>query len=213
MRLGARLPSIVLKALNGINNYLYLGWWTRHCDYDPPIVPTRSAIFDLMADRVRGERVLYLEFGVAAGDSLRYWSSLLIGPHHALYGFDSFEGLPMDWIPERPAGFFDAGGEPPDIPDERIEYQVGWFEDSLPEFQLPTGFDRLIVNFDADLYTSTSVIFKHLGERMGPGTIMYFDEFNYREHEFRAFEEFSRGKRFEAIAATPAFAQVAFERL
>lgn len=213
MRFGAWLPFRVVKALNGISNFLYIGWWMRHCDHAPSIVPTRGAVFDLMADRVEGERVLYLEFGVAAGDSLRYWSGRLRGPHHALYGFDSFEGLPMDWIPETPAGFFATGGKPPEIPDERIRYEVGWFEDTVPTFQMPTGFDRLIVNFDADLYSSTAVVFKHLGEQMGPGTIMYFDEFSYREHEFRAFEEFSSGKRFEAIAATPAFAQVAFERL
>lgn len=41
--------------------------------------------------------MLYLEFGVYKGESLRYWARELKHPDSKLHGFDSFEGLPKDF--------------------------------------------------------------------------------------------------------------------
>ena len=43
---------------------------------------------------VQDQRVLYLEFGVFRGRTIRYWSRKLRHPETRLHGFDSFEGLP-----------------------------------------------------------------------------------------------------------------------
>ena len=50
---------------------------------------------------------------------------------------------------------------------------------------------------------------------LAPGAFLYFDEFNHRADEMRAFAEFldRTGMRFELFAATPDLAQVAFRRL
>ncbi|MBV8139332.1 MAG: hypothetical protein JO121_27440 [Deltaproteobacteria bacterium] len=51
-------------------------------------------LFDLIARQIQNKVVLYLEFGVFEGNSVRYWSKLLENPGSMLHGFDSFEGLP-----------------------------------------------------------------------------------------------------------------------
>jgi len=47
-----------------------------------------------MITKVRDKKVLYMEFGVAYGASIRYWSRELKNPTSVFHGFDSFEGLP-----------------------------------------------------------------------------------------------------------------------
>ena len=52
-------------------------------------------------------------------------------------------------------------------------------------------------HIDCDLYESTKTIFSLIAERIQPGTVLVFDEyFNYpswRDHEFKAFQEFVAG--------------------
>jgi hypothetical protein len=47
---------------------------------------------------------------------------------------------------------------------------------------------------DADIYASTKTALSLLGERIAPGAVIAFDEYynypNWREHEFKAFQEF-----------------------
>ena len=43
---------------------------------------------------------------------------------------------------------------------------------------------------DADLYSSTSCVLGRLRNEMPVGTLIYFDEFNDRFHELKAFDEF-----------------------
>ena len=44
------------------------------------------------------EPIDYLEFGVRYGDSLFKWSGLNAHPDSRFIGFDSFEGIPEDWV-------------------------------------------------------------------------------------------------------------------
>jgi len=60
----------------------------------PGRVRDRNDVFVSIARRVADKKVLYLEFGVAAGETIRWWSSALKNPGSKLHGFDSFEGLP-----------------------------------------------------------------------------------------------------------------------
>ena len=70
--------------------------------------------------QTRHALVLYLEFGVFEGASMRRWSTALKNPASLLHGFDSFEGLPEDFDFKYPKGHFDVGGSLPDIDDDRI---------------------------------------------------------------------------------------------
>lgn len=213
VRLGYRLPSRFQYHLNATYDYLTLGAWMSARGHHPEHFSDREALFTELANRCGHEHVLYLEFGVAAGASIRTWSRLLRHPDTQLHGFDSFEGLPTDWILDRPAGHFHQGGEPPKIDDPRVHFHKGWFSDTLPRFPWPTGWKRLIANFDADLYSSTVQALEFVEDYVRPGTILYFDEFSHHEHERRAFDEFLERTAFtvRALAETRAMSKIAFE--
>ena len=177
-------------------------------------VVDRRDLFDLVAREIGDEKVLYLEFGVSDGASLRYWSKLLRHPGSALHGFDSFEGLPENWNALNPAGKFSTGGALPVLDDERVRLFKGWFEETLPTYEWPE-FDRLVVNLDADLYSSTRYVLDFVAERIAPGSFVYFDEFMDREHELRAFDDFltASSMPFVVRGATKKLVHVLFQRV
>jgi macrocin-O-methyltransferase TylF-like protien len=213
VRFGARLPLRVHYHLNAWNNYLWVGAWMRTRGFQPVhVASSRGEVFQLIADEVGEAQLLYLEFGVSEGDSMRWWAGHHTNATSALHGFDSFRGLPSDWLLDRPAGSFSTGGTPPDLDDPRVQFHVGWFADTLPAFALPVH-ERLVVSLDADLYSSTVTVLDFLRDRLSDGTFLYFDEFNHRADELRAFEEFltQTEHTFQLFAATRDFVHVAFE--
>lgn len=213
-RIGARCSPSHIRGLNVVLNYLETGRWLRARGFDDlPRYPTREQLYTALAGRVGDEHVLYLEFGVYEGYSIRLWGRLLKNALSSLHGFDSFEGLPEDWDERRPKGEFDVGGKLPSFDDPRIVLHKGWFEETLPAFALPER-ERLILNMDADLYSSTRFVLDTLREEIVPGTIIVFDEFCDRMHELKAFDEFLRatGMKFRALGATRTLEHVAFER-
>jgi hypothetical protein len=171
----------------------------------------RRAVFDVVASRVHDKRVLYLEFGVYKGDSMRYWSNKLRHPEARLHGFDSFEGLPEDWGPYN-KGHFNARGRVPVLSDPRVEFFKGWFEQVLPNYVVPEH-DILVVVMDADLYLSTSYVLRWLRSYIRPGTLIYFDEMNHVDHEPKAFDEFMKESslRFKPVCADRTLAFAFFE--
>lgn len=149
------------------------------------------AIGSWVFEQVIGNRI-WLEFGVASGDSLRRLSQY--APF--IYGFDSFEGLPEDWTDENgglqePKGKF-ACDPPKDLPIN-AQLVIGRFEDTLPIFlsSKPKSFG--LVHIDCDLYSSTKFVLDHL-EPCLDGTILIFDEIRGfpagEYHEGRAWQEF-----------------------
>jgi len=158
----------------------------------------------------------YLEFGVYRGDSLRMWLSGISHPDSRFVGFDTFTGLPERWRPTEQAGHFNANGAIPDVKDPRCSFEVGLFQDTLPAFVARTDLSRrLIVNLDADMFTSTLFVLTTLAPFLKPGDLIFFDEFSCPLDEFRAFEEFVRSFRvkYEAIAAVYGYTRVCIKIL
>jgi hypothetical protein len=214
-RLGAMLPRSVTKELRRVADQIEVGRWMNASGYRPAHrVRSREEVWRLMADKVANEKVLYLEFGVHEGGSIQYWSKLLKHPGTRLQGFDSFEGLPEHWHPDMPKGAFDVGGRVPAIDDSRVEFFKGWFDQILPGHVFPQH-DRLIANIDVDLYSSTVVVLNALKPIIRIGSFLYFDEFDYPDHELRAFDEFleAANMKFSLLASSPGFHGVAFQRV
>lgn len=147
---------------------------------------------------------LYIELGVCTGKTINFLAAL--NPHQKLYGFDSFEGLPEDWVrADRtfPAGTF-AFKNPELLPPalHNVELTKGWFKDTLSPFAEKHEEQIAFLHIDSDLYSSAATAFHALGSRIQPGTIIVFDEFyNFpgsENHEFKAFQEFLAQSGFEA---------------
>lgn len=172
--------------------------------FDEPIATLQHALSLAPTDGMA------LEFGVYEGRTLR----VIAGArrNQQVFGFDSFQGLPEDWRSGLPAGTF-ATDDVPVIPG--AELVVGLFADTLPDFLADHPGPVSFLHVDADLYTSAVTIFKHVGPRLQPGSVIVFDEyFNYpgwQRHEHRAWQEFVAASAvgFEYAAYTGNNEQVA----
>ena len=199
--------------LNSLVNYVAVGrWMTAKGFYTAERVARREELYRRLAEKIADKRVLYLEFGVAFGDSIKHWSKLLRNPAAHLHGFDSFEGLPTNWHAFAPKGSYSTNGVLPKIDDPRVKFYKGLFEQTLPRYTFP-DYEVLVINIDCDLYASTAFVLHFLRERIQPGTYLYFDEILDRANEQRAFDEFiaSTGAHFRLIGATKSFLQALFE--
>jgi hypothetical protein len=145
------------------------------------------------------------EFGVYKGNSLtaiaRHFGDRIV------HGFDSFVGLPEQWGgTDKGVGAFDVGGTPPTLPVTNVEFHVGFFDMTVPVFATGAHPPFAFVHLDADLYSSTRLVFDHLQRMFVPGTVIVFDEYfgyhGWHLHEHRAFMEFleASGLEYEALA-------------
>ena len=134
---------------------------------------------------------LYLEFGVAYGGSINW---LARHSERTIHGFDSFEGLPEDWSGRHEAkGAYSLQGQLPEV-EANVRLYKGWFEETLPGFLVQNTEPAALIHIDCDLYSSTQYLLTQLEKRIRAGTIIIFDEYfnfiSWRQHEFKAFQEF-----------------------
>jgi macrocin-O-methyltransferase TylF-like protien len=171
-------------------------WAKQH---RPPSLPSFERREELwryvVAKHIGDGPVLYLEFGVFDGYSIKLFAEQLSHPDSRFVGFDTFTGLPEGWGGLE-AGTFDLSGQTPVLDDPRVSFRAGLFQDTLPQFlQTISKRDRqLVIHCDADLYSSTLFVLTTLAPLIG-GAIVIFDEFNALPHEFRALQDFSRAYR------------------
>jgi O-methyltransferase len=163
---------------------------------------------------VRDEPIDFLEFGVFQGDSIRQWSVTNKHPESRFYGFDSFEGLPEAWRRGQGKSHFDMRGAVPEIADDRVKLIKGWFDEALPEFLgdfVPKN--RLLLHLDADLYSSTLVPLVYFTRYLRGGSLLIFDEFYDRNHEFKAFQDFLKisKKQYRVVCQTQNYRKVCIE--
>jgi len=163
------------------------------------------------SEKVENREGCYLEFGVFSGRSINWIASH--NPDKTVYGFDSFEGLPEDWMLHFKAKVFAVNSLPP--VEKNVKLIKGWFNETLPGFVASLNDDVAFLHVDCDLYSSTKTIFECLGDKIKSGTIIVFDEyFNYpgwQRGEFKAFQEFvqERNLKYEYIGYVVTHQQVA----
>jgi hypothetical protein len=133
----------------------------------------------------------FYEFGVWRASSFKY----LIKVFKKGYGFDTFTGLPEDWVDGRhieKEGTYSSDGNVPKI--KGGEFIVGKFEDTLPVFFSESRPMASLINFDADLYSSTICALNFSKPVIDKDTILIFDEFimneSWEQDEFKALNEF-----------------------
>ena len=167
--------------------------------------------FDAIVKRSVISKPFY-EFGVWRASSFKY----LINVYKKGYGFDTFTGLPEDWLlgsDIEKKGTYSSDGNVPKI--EGGEFIVGKFEDTLPVFFAESRPIASVINFDADLYSSTICALNFSKQVIDKDTILIFDEFiinpSWEQDEFKALNEFCSINQYsyEVIAVSFFTKQVA----
>lgn len=139
---------------------------------------------------------LFLEFGVEKGTSTNFIARRM-NQHteEMLHAFDSFEGLPNDWVGtfER-IGHFSTNGRIPRVL-RNVQIHNGRFDQQLMQFTQQYSTKTIaFVHIDCDIYSSTNDILRIIGNLLSAGSVIVFDEyFNYHGweyHEYRAWQEF-----------------------
>ena len=142
---------------------------------------------------------LWLEFGVASGNTINYISKFT---NETVYGFDSFEGLPEKWRDGFEKGAFDRNGNLPEV-NNNVELIKGWFNETLLDFITKQSKKVSFIHMDADLYSSTKYILDTLKDYIDTDCIVVFDElvnysgFDGDTGELKAFYEFITENKVE----------------
>jgi len=167
--------------------------WVFSLPQLPKIYFNRWNFFDAVVALAVQSRPFY-EFGVWDGISFQY----LIKTFGTGFGFDTFTGLPEAWhnVPE---GAFSTLGSVPKITGG--EFIVGEFKNTLPEFFSKKRPLSSLINFDADLYSSTLCALNNAISVIDDKSILIFDEFitndHWEEDEFKALNEFCEKSNFD----------------
>ena len=161
--------------------------------------PPQTAGFDIIMNQILEEGMI-LEFGVSAGDTMKVIQQQTTRP---IYGFDSWEGLPEDWIGSdgiqvQPKGAYKS--DPPEVADH-VTLISGLFQDSLPGFLEEHSESIAFVHIDCDIYSATKFTLMALKDRFVTDSIILFDELagytGYEDHEYKAFIEFLEETRYD----------------
>lgn len=164
-------------------------------------------------ENIGNEAINYMEFGVAAGHSFRFFMEENSNPQSRFYGFDTFTGLPEDWGPFK-KGSFSNNNQLPVINDERGKFYQGLFQQTVHQF-LPelNNSRRNVIMMDADIYSATLFALSSLAPYLKKGDLIFFDEFAVPTHECKAFFDFAEAYyiNFEMIAAANNYYFAAFK--
>jgi O-methyltransferase len=157
----------------------------------------------------------YIEFGVAAGQSFRWFVQENTNPDSRFHGFDTFTGLPEDFGSYKKGGF-NTNNAVPAISDSRAKFYQGLFQQTVPGF-LPAlnKNQRNVVMMDADLYSASLYGLTAIAPFLKKNDVIFFDEFAVPTHEFKAFHDFTKSYyiNLELIAAANNYYFVAFKVL
>jgi len=182
--------------------------WVLSLKKLPKLFFNKWDFYNSVIDLTQKKRSFY-EYGVRLGHSFKY----LIQTFKKGYGFDTFTGLPEDWHDSKSKGSYSSFGKVPDIKGGK--FIVGKFEETLPKFFSKKREVASLINFDADLYSSTICSLNNSKAIIDNKTVLVFDEFlmnsNWEKDEYRALKEFceNSGYTYEVLAVSFFTKQVA----
>ena len=171
--------------------------WVFNLPYLPELHFNTWYFFDSVIKKSITTRPFY-EYGVWRASSFKY----LIKKFKKGYGFDTFTGLPENWnvgeVIEK-KGTYSNDGNIPKI--KGGEFIIGEFKDTLPIFFSRNRPIASMINFDADLYSSTICALNYSKEIIDENTILVFDQFlineSWEEDEFKALNEFCSNNKLD----------------
>jgi hypothetical protein len=186
------------------------------------LLKDRFALYEFLSLRSKKSSIVYIEFGVFEGETIKIWTMLNTHKDSRFWGFDSFEGLPEDWALNagegiREKGTFDVGGKIPIINDSRVNLIKGIFQHTvvpfIDEYKITIeSTQNLIIHLDADLYSSQLFCMAQMYRCLPKNFIFILDDFDVFEHDFKALTDFCKSHLMdcEMIAHTPKYSKAAF---
>ncbi|MGB8402253.1 class I SAM-dependent methyltransferase [Bradyrhizobium sp.] len=158
----------------------------------------REELWDFTLPKIP-QKGLILEFGVHRGYSLNYFAKRF--PERMLFGFDSFEGLHVDWAGTGAAkSTFDLDGKLPSV-RPNVSLVKGWFDQTLPPFLSQHEGDIALLHIDCDTYEATKIVLDLIPDRLTTGSVIIFDDyFGYRGWligEHKAWIEFAERNKVD----------------
>ena len=199
----------LINSNNSNDSYIRSFKWVFSLPKLPKLFFNKKDFFDGVAAISDKSRPFY-EFGVWNGVSFKY----LINTFGRGFGFDTFTGIPEKWH-DNPAGTYSSFGSIPQISGG--EFIVGKFEDTLPKFFSKKRLVASLINFDADLYSSTLCALNYSNKVIDEKSILIFDEFltnnSWEEDEYKALNEFCNNFNisYEVLAVSFYSKQVAIK--
>jgi len=172
------------------NGYMRSFSWAFSLSHLPELHFNKWYFFNSIVKKSITSKPFY-EFGVWRASSFKYFIKIF----KKGYGFDTFTGLPEDWVVGNhieKKGTYSSDGNVPKI--KGGEFIVGKFEETLPLFFSESRPTASVINFDADLYSSTICALSYSKSIIDKDTILIFDEFlmneSWEQDEFKALNEF-----------------------
>jgi len=157
--------------------------WAKSRSIDVKFLGTRKNLLRKLFESHEGEICLVLELGVARGALTKWGLKTLMDPNLSWVGFDSFVGLPNDWVRSGQVylskGAFSTGGQVPQISDSRLSFVVGDVMATckqLPELLLNRPDGRVLIIFDLDLFEPSLSAWKEISPHLRHGDLLYFDQ-------------------------------------
>ena len=145
--------------------------------------------------QIKCNNSLWLEFGVYSGSTINYFSQFT---KDDIYGFDTFDGLPENWVDDNnnivlTKGFFSLNGKMPQV-NNNVKLIKGLFQSTLDEF-LNLHKDKKIsfVHIDCDLYSSAKYVLEKIHNYLDENCVFVFDELvnvPNDSNELRALNEY-----------------------
>jgi len=175
----------VSKKVNVISEISNFQSWTKNNFSGSKLFLNRESLWkEIVNSSSRNKRII--ELGVAwgyttnwfltVGYPLRKGNQNAQAPKISIDAFDLFTGLPEAWR-NHPENYFHNNGVPPDIDDPRVNFHVGFVENTIKNLDKKTLMkEELIVLFDLDLYLPSLESYLYLKPILKVGDILYFDE-------------------------------------
>jgi hypothetical protein len=187
VRIGELLPGSLSRKISIVGERIALGsWFKSHFKGEIHPVNHRFELLSIGLQEIERDFV-YLEFGVASGDSMRHVADKAIEMEGVeLHGFDTFTGLSESHHDAVMIGSFNQFGATPQI--EGVNWHVGFFQETFfgDEDYLES---KLFVMMDADLYSSTRYILEKIALKLKDGDLVYFDDLHIPNQERLALSE------------------------
>ena len=206
----SRFPKTILKAkslLDCIDFYI----WVANKFGNQTRFPTKSNLLGSVVSQIESDLAsmprpfVILELGVAYGDTLRLLQKLS-SAGFTYYGFDSFKGLPESWR-GLPKGAFSNFGPSSISYDQndihKINFVVGWVEETLIDFPTPDKSALKFIMFDMDLFAPTRFAYKNLRSQITKGDYIYFDEAFDSDERLLVREYFLKDFMVEVVGFSP----------